>query len=97
MEKVRVGIVGEILVKFLPAANNHLVDLLEAEGAEAVCPDLMDFMHYCFYNQIYKAQNLGTSRKSARTAKLGIWGINFLRKAATDAMKKSKHFNLVMQ
>ena len=92
-KKPKVGIVGEILVKFLPAANNHLVDLLEAEGAEAVCPDLMDFMHYCFYNQIYKAQNLGTSRKSARTAKLGIWGINFLRKAATDAMKKSKHFD----
>ncbi|MBO6015355.1 MAG: 2-hydroxyacyl-CoA dehydratase, partial [Lachnospiraceae bacterium] len=90
--KPRVGIVGEILVKFLPAANNHLVELLEAEGAEAVCPDLMDFMHYCFYNQIYKAEHLGTSKKSARNARLGIWGINFLRKAATKAMKKSVHF-----
>ena len=37
--KPRVGIVGEILVKFLPAANNHLAELLEEEGAEAVCPD----------------------------------------------------------
>ena len=37
-KKPRVGIVGEILVKFLPAANNHLAELLEAEGAEAVCP-----------------------------------------------------------
>ena len=92
-KKPRVGIVGEILVKFLPAANNHLVDLLEAEGAEAVCPDLLDFMHYCFYNQIYKAEHLGTSKKTARKAKLGIWGINFLRKAAADAMKKSKHFD----
>ena len=63
------------------------------KGAEAVCPDLLDFMHYCFYNQIYKAEYLGTSKKTARTAKLGIWGINFLRKAATDAMKKSKHFD----
>ena len=53
---------SEILVKFSPAANNQLVELLEHEGAEAVVPDLMDFMFYCFYNQLYKAENLGTSR-----------------------------------
>ena len=41
INKPRVGIVGEILVKFLPAANNYLVDLLESECAEAVVPDLM--------------------------------------------------------
>ena len=52
--KPRVGVVGEILVKFAPAANNHLVDLLEKEGAEAVVPDLIHFMYYCFYNPIYK-------------------------------------------
>ena len=46
-QKPKVGIVGEILVKFLPAANNHLVELLEAEGAEAVMPDLIDFLLYC--------------------------------------------------
>ena len=50
MKKPKVGVVGEILVKFLPAANNYLVDLLEAEGAQAVVPDLMDFLLYCFYN-----------------------------------------------
>ncbi len=49
IKKPRVGVVGEILVKFLPAANNHLVDLLESEGAEAVVPDLLDFLNYCFY------------------------------------------------
>ena len=43
-KKPRVGVVGEILVKFLPAANNYVVDLLEAEGAEAVVPDLTDFL-----------------------------------------------------
>ena len=64
-KKPRVGIVGEILVKYLPAANNHLVDLLEQEGAEANVPDLMGFMLYCFYNQVYKAENLGTSKKTA--------------------------------
>ena len=49
-KKPRVGVVGEIVVKFLPAANNYLVDLLEAEGAEAVVPDLTDFFLYCCYN-----------------------------------------------
>ncbi len=90
--KPRVGIVGEILVKFMPAANNHLVELLEAEGAEAVVPDLLDFMLYCFYNQIYKAQNLGTSRKAARLARLGIRSLTFLRAPAAAALRRSRHF-----
>ena len=92
LKKPRVGIVGEILVKFSPAGNNHLVELLEAEGAEAVMPDLIDFMLYCFYNQIYKAEELGMSKKSARIASLGIWAIEKLRGAAAKELKKSKHF-----
>ncbi len=93
VQKPRVGIVGEILVKFMPSANNHLVDLLESEGAEAVCPDLLDFMLYCFYNQIYKAKNLGTSKKTARYCKLGIWALERLRGGAVAAFRKSKHFH----
>ena len=93
LKKPRVGIVGEILVKFSPAGNNHLVELLEAEGAEAVMPDLIDFMLYCFYNQIYKAEELGMSKKSARLASLGIWAIEKLRGAAAKELKKSKHFD----
>ena len=62
--KPRVGIVGEILVKYSPSGNNHLVELLEQEGAEAVSPDLLDFMLYCFYNQVYKADELGMSKKA---------------------------------
>ena len=72
IKKPRVGVVGEILVKFHPAANNHLVELLESEGAEAVVPDLMDFLLYCFYNTNFKADNLGMSQKSnARSATSG--------------------------
>ncbi|MCR5674134.1 MAG: 2-hydroxyacyl-CoA dehydratase [Lachnospiraceae bacterium] len=89
----RVGVVGEILVKFAPAANNHLVDLLESEGAEAVVPDLIDFMLYCFYNQIYKAEELGTSRKTAAFCRAGISGIELLRSGAAKALKKSVHFD----
>lgn len=91
--KPRVGIVGEILVKFAPAANNHLVDLLEREGAEAVVPDLIDFMYYCFYNQIYKAEELGMSKKTARNSKLGIKGMDFVRSFPAKALAKSKHFD----
>ncbi len=92
VKKPRVGIVGEILVKYMPVANNHLVDLLEAEGAEAVVPDLADFLLYCFYNQIYKAQHLGGKKKSARIAKLGISFVEYFRGSAVKAFKKSKHF-----
>ncbi len=93
IQKPRVGIVGEILVKFSPAGNNHLVELLESEGAEAVVPDLMDFMLYCFYNQIYKAQHLGTSKKAARLCSMGIWAIeHILRGSMAKEFKKSAHF-----
>ena len=93
VKKPRVGVVGEILVKFSPAGNNHLVELLESEGAEAVVPDLIDFMLYCFYNQIYKAEHLGMSKKTARLSNLGIWAIeHVLRATAVKEFKKSKHF-----
>ena len=93
VKKPRVGVVGEILVKFSPTANNHVVDLLEAEGAEAVVPDLMDFLLYCFKNQEFKANNLGTSKKSAFVAKVGIKFVEFMRLAYKKACKKSIHFS----
>ncbi len=92
VEKPKVGIVGEILVKFLPSANNYLVDLLEAEGAEAVVPDLLDFMFYCFYNQVYKAEKLGESKSTARNAKLGIKAMELFRGAARKEFQRSRRF-----
>ena len=91
-KKPRVGIVGEILVKFLPAANNHLAELLEAEGAEAVCPDLIDFINYCFYNQNCKCEFLGFKKNKATIANWGIKGIEWLRKTANEALAQSRHF-----
>ncbi len=92
VKKPRVGIVGEILVKYMPLANNHLVELLEAEGAEAVVPDLMDFLNYCVYNSVYKHKYLGAGYKSEAAAKAGIEAIKLLRKPAIDALKESKRF-----
>ena len=62
--KPRVGVVGEILVKYSPTANNDIVRLLEAEGAEAVVPDMVGFMNYSLYNQIWRYQNLGMAKKA---------------------------------
>ena len=91
-QKPKVGIVGEILVKFLPAANNHLVELLEAEGAEAVMPDLIDFLLYCFYNSNFKTEELGMKKSSATIANMGIKLVEQLRKAAAKEFRASRHF-----
>ena len=92
MVKPRVGIVGEILVKFAPAANNYLVDLLESEGAEAVVPDLIDFFLYTCYDATYKADYLGKSKKEAKFNMLAIKIIEFCRKTARKEFEKSKRF-----
>ena len=91
IKKPRVGVVGEILVKFSPAANNYLVDLLESEGAEAVVPDLLDFLLYCFYNGNFKASHLGM--KNPWLSNLGIKALEWFRAPAKKALKASKHFD----
>ena len=92
VHKPKVGIVGEILVKFSPTANNHIVELLESEGAEAVMPDLMDFLLYCFYNSNFKADNLGMKRSTAHLCNMAISLLEYMRKAARIALEKSTHF-----
>lgn len=92
LKKPKVGVVGEILVKFLPSANNFLVDLLEEEGAEAVVPDLLDFFMYSAYNHNFKARYLGKSKKSAFIANMVIWALEVIRKEAVKSFKKSKRF-----
>ena len=92
IKKPRVGIVGEILVKFLPLANNHLVELLEAEGAEAVCPDLVDFFMYSLYNANFQAMYLGKKKSWAMVNNLAIKYIEYYRKAASEALAASRRF-----
>ncbi len=92
LKKPRVGVVGEILVKFLPAANNYLVELLEAEGAEAVVPDLLDFFHYTMYNANFKADYLGKSKKSKTLNNLIYEFLEKFRGTARKELEASKHF-----
>ena len=90
--KPKVGVVGEILVKYMPLANNHLVELLEREGAQAVVPDLMDFMNYSLYNSVYRHRYLGGSLRAALGARAGIAAIRRLRMPAIRALEQSKRF-----
>jgi predicted nucleotide-binding protein (sugar kinase/HSP70/actin superfamily) len=92
LKKPRVGIVGEILVKFLPTANNHLVELLEQEGAEAVCPDLLDFFFYSCYDNEIKYRLFGTGKKMTRYNNWAISLMEHFRGAARKAFTESKHF-----
>ena len=92
VQKPRVGIVGEILVKFSPLANNHVVELLEAEGAEAVMPDLLDFLLYCFYNSNFKADNLGGKRSTAHLCNMGISLLEYFLRTCRRELERSTHF-----
>lgn len=92
-KKPRVGVVGEILVKFLPTANNHIVELLEREGAEAVMPDLLDFLLYCFYNSNFKADKLGMKTSTAKLCNMGIAFLEYFRRIARHEFEKSRHFD----
>lgn len=92
VKKPRVGIVGEILVKFHPLANNDLVGLIEAEGAEAVCPDLIDFLLYCCYNSNFSSKYLGIKKKTAVLNNIIIKIIERFRKTANRELAKSRRF-----
>lgn len=92
IKKPRVGLVGEILVKFHPTANNDVVDVVESEGAEAVMPDLIDFFLYCAYDADYKYRVLEGSKKGQLGGKLVIKVIEFYRRHMKEALEQSKRF-----
>ncbi len=92
VKKPKVGVVGEILVKFHPGANNNIIDVIEREGGEAVMPGLADFMLYCLYNANFKRDNLGTKSSSAMICNLGIWVIESYRKHMAKVMAEKPKF-----
>lgn len=93
IKKPKVGVVGEILVKFHPFANNFIVDILEKEGAEAVLPDLIDFFLYCAHNGIYSREKLAGTLKAALISRYLIWRIENYRRVMKKELKKSRRFH----
>ncbi len=92
VKKPRVGVVGEILVKFHPTANNQIVETIEKEGAECVMPDLADFLFYSFSTGIFRHQELAFPKKTERNARLFVWLLERYRSFMKKQLKKSRRF-----
>lgn len=89
---VRVGIVGEIYVKYSPLGNNHLERFLYKEGAEVVVPGLLDFCLYCVYNNVLDNKLYGMNKMSSFVWQ---WVTDYLEKRKNDmieAIEKNGHF-----
>ncbi len=93
IKKPRVGVVGEILVKFHPTANNDVVGILESEGAEAVVPDLLDFFFYSAFDADFKAKYLAGSKMTRNLSNAAIIYIESYRKTMKKALENSERFS----
>lgn len=92
IKKPKVGLVGEILVKFHPGANNNIVSVIESEGGEAVMPDLTDFFLYCCYDSNFKYEYLGGRRIDRLKSNISISYIEHFRKDMKAALAESRRF-----
>ncbi|MCL2109626.1 MAG: 2-hydroxyacyl-CoA dehydratase [Oscillospiraceae bacterium] len=90
LEKPRVGIVGEILVKYHPVANNNVIDLVEKEGAEAVVPDLMGFIYFVLDHANSKKESLTVSKKRWIISNIIIKYFEWLQKAYLESCRGTK-------
>jgi predicted nucleotide-binding protein (sugar kinase/HSP70/actin superfamily) len=90
--KPKVGIVGEILVKYHPFANNYIVDIIEKEGGEAVVPGLTEFFLASAANVEFKQRYLVGSRSSVLLAKLGERWIESYRDIVREALQSAKRY-----
>lgn len=93
IKKPVIGVVGEILVKYHPTANNQIVKVLEKEGAEVKVPDLIDFLLYCAYNMNFKHDHLGRKKIFAFFGNATISAIENSRKFMRQVLSKSRRFS----
>ncbi len=93
IRKPKVGVVGEILVKYHPMANNDIVSVIENEGGEAVVLDLMDFFLYGMYSKKYNLQQLSGSLSVMVKNHLSVMLIEWFRSHARKELNASKRFH----
>lgn len=79
-KKIRVGIVGEIYVKYSPLANNHLEEFLLSEGCEPIVPALMEFVMYCLAGSVADGKLYQTKNKKTLISKIGYDFIHMIQK-----------------
>ncbi|MCD7830289.1 MAG: 2-hydroxyacyl-CoA dehydratase [Clostridiales bacterium] len=89
-EKVRVGVVGEIYVKFSALGNNHLEEFLLSEGAEPVVPGLTDFMIFKIYNRVVDVDIYGGSFAKKEVCEFFMGYIQKCQHDMIDALEKSR-------
>ena len=90
----KVGIVGEILLKYHPTANNDLVEHIIAEGAEPVLGDITAFVLYCLHDVVYQAEHLGASKVKAFLSNLTLQHFEGYRQIIIKALAGTKFLNL---
>ena len=92
-QKPRVGVVGEILVKFHPTANNGIVRTIEAEGAEAVVPDLVDFLLYSFHGSLFRYRKLAGGARNALASRAANAFLELFRIRMKKELAASSRFD----
>ena len=90
--RVKVGVVGEIYVKFSPLGNNNLNDFLVSEGAEVVVPGLHDFFLYTLYNSLVNYEHYGQGRKNYPLLKFAFRFLSQKQKELIDIVRENGHF-----
>ncbi len=90
VKKPKVGIVGEVLIKYHPFGNNFVADLLEKEGAEVILPDFMGFVKFMATHKITFNSLLNINKTSSKISKLAISLIDILEKDTRTALASSK-------
>ena len=90
LEKPKVGIVGEVLIKYHPFGNNFAADLLEKEGAEVILPDFMGFVKFMATHKITFNKLLNTNKTSSKISKIAIKLIDIMEKDIRIALANSK-------
>ncbi|MBK5253062.1 MAG: 2-hydroxyacyl-CoA dehydratase [Peptostreptococcaceae bacterium] len=92
IKKPKVGVVGEILVKYHPNANDFIVERIEEEGGEAIVPDFLDFFMYGMYSKKFNYESLSGTYKAMLKNWLGIQAVGFYRRPVRKALRNSKRF-----
>ncbi len=93
--KPRIGLVGEIYVKFHPIANNHIVRMIEEEGGEIIASGLTDFFLYGLLDDQFSQKYLSGTRLSSLASKSMVKLLEWYRKPYCDAVARSRHFDPV--
>lgn len=93
--KPRIGLVGEIYVKFHPVANNHIVKMIEEEGGEIIVSGLTDFFLYGLLDNQFRHKYLSGSWLSSFASKSVVKLLKWYRKPYCEAVAKSRHFDKI--